>query len=282
MELVSDWAGVELQETAMYGLRQYEGGARLLSHVDRIKTHAVSLIVNVAQENLASPWPVEIFDHGDRLHEITMEAGDLVYYESAKNLHGRNRPLTCKPGGCRFVNLFAHYRPIDDGDAWHKNLLDQENRPPPLVEGEVDFDHHSAACRRLRNNSSSMNHVINNVLGVGTVRCNDKRLGSFLSPTLFRARKAEDLFRWWKATADPHPIGFDGNDEAVYGDVARDLPPPQQEDPTQIDPVDDKAYDDDDEEEDDNFDDGVDCDDETSEEKVEVKKKDFYGLCDSG
>jgi hypothetical protein len=283
MELVNDWAGVELQETAMYGLRQYERGARLLSHVDRIKTHALSLIVNVAQDNLASPWPVEIFDHGDRLHEITMEAGDIVYYESAKNLHGRNRPLTCKPGGCRFVNLFAHYRPIDNGDTWHKNLSDQENRPPPLVEGDVDFDHYTTACRRLCNNSSGINDVTNNVQGVGTVRCNDKRLGSFLSPTLFRARKAEDLFRWWKATADPRLIGFDDNHEAVYGDVARDLPPPQQGDPTQIDPVDDVGDDgyDDDDEEDDNYTDVVDCYDDTSDERVEVKNKDFYGLCNS-
>merc|ERR1711865_1090574 len=60
--LVSAWSGVEVEQTSMYGLRQYQGGARLLSHVDRKPTHAVSLIVNIAQNNLANPWPVEVFD----------------------------------------------------------------------------------------------------------------------------------------------------------------------------------------------------------------------------
>ena len=45
---------------------------------------------------MTEPWPVEVYDHGNRLHEILMEPGDVVYYESAKNLHGRNRPLAGK------------------------------------------------------------------------------------------------------------------------------------------------------------------------------------------
>ena len=69
LDLVEAWAGVPVEQTVMYGLRQYETGARLLTHVDRITTHAVSLIVNVAQGNLTEPWPVEVQDHMDRLHE---------------------------------------------------------------------------------------------------------------------------------------------------------------------------------------------------------------------
>ena len=78
--LVEAWAGVPIEQTDMYGLRRYEHGARLLTHVDREATHAVSLIVNIAQGNLTEPWPVEVFDHGDRLHEVIMEPGDIVYY----------------------------------------------------------------------------------------------------------------------------------------------------------------------------------------------------------
>jgi hypothetical protein len=33
--LVSEWAGVPVEQTVMYGMRQYEDGARLLTHVDR-------------------------------------------------------------------------------------------------------------------------------------------------------------------------------------------------------------------------------------------------------
>jgi len=224
MELVSAWAGVEVEETAMYGLRQYETGARLLSHVDRLTTHAVSLIVNIAQENLANPWPIEVFDHADRLHEVTMDAGEIVYYESANNLHSRNRPLTCKKGGCRFINLFTHYRPVQDGGDWYKNLADMPNRPPPLVKGQVDFDARESACVFF-NETDADDYGVNgdNVLGVGKVKCEDRRLGPYLSPTLFKAQEADDLFRWWKAAANPHLIGFDKNKEPVYHPAAAAL-----------------------------------------------------------
>lgn len=49
LALVEAWAGVPIEQTLMYGMREYRSGARLLSHVDRHETHAVSLIVNVAQ-----------------------------------------------------------------------------------------------------------------------------------------------------------------------------------------------------------------------------------------
>jgi len=79
-ELVEAWAGVELETTDMYGMREYTEGARLLTHVDRESTHAASLIVNIAQENVSKPWTVEVHDHADRLHEVVMEPGDIVYY----------------------------------------------------------------------------------------------------------------------------------------------------------------------------------------------------------
>lgn len=110
--LVEAWAGVELDTTDMYGLRRYETGAKLLTHVDREATHAASLIINVAQSGMVpgKPWPVEIYDFAGRLHEIDMEEGDIVYYESARCLHGRMQPLY----GDYYVNLFAHYRPVGD------------------------------------------------------------------------------------------------------------------------------------------------------------------------
>ena len=40
---------------------------------------------------------------------MTMEPGELLFYESAKCLHGREVPLN----GDSFVSLFAHYRPRD-------------------------------------------------------------------------------------------------------------------------------------------------------------------------
>jgi len=201
--LVSAWSGVEVEQTSMYGLRQYQGGARLLSHVDRKPTHAVSLIVNIAQNNLANPWPVEVFDHADRLHEVAMIPGDIVYYESAKNLHSRNRPLTCREGGCSFVNLFTHYRPVNDGDQWFSNFDDMPNRPSPLLDGQVDYDQDNTICTL-----SSASQVDEGRIGVGTVDCHDSRLGPHISPTLYKASSAQHLFQWWKATEDPNFIGY--------------------------------------------------------------------------
>lgn len=80
--LVEAWiGGIPLENTDIYGIRRYEDGARLISHVDRINTHAASLIINVAQHGMRQPWYLEIYDHAGRLHEVNMEPGDIVYYE---------------------------------------------------------------------------------------------------------------------------------------------------------------------------------------------------------
>ena len=86
MRLVETWIGgdIPLELSDIYGMRKYTDGASLLAHVDRETTHAVSLIINIAQFGVLKPWTVEIYDHADRLHEIVMEPGDIVYYESAR------------------------------------------------------------------------------------------------------------------------------------------------------------------------------------------------------
>ena len=60
-DLVEAWVGGhELETTDIYGMRVYTKGARLMTHVDRVTTHAASLIVNIAQENVERPWTVEV------------------------------------------------------------------------------------------------------------------------------------------------------------------------------------------------------------------------------
>jgi len=115
--LVEAWSGVKLELTDIYGMRRYEDGARLLTHVDREQTHAASLIVNIAQIAMREPWMLEIYDFAGRLHEVEMDEGDIVYYESARCLHGRMRALH----GKAYINLFAHYRPIGDPNWFMKS-----------------------------------------------------------------------------------------------------------------------------------------------------------------
>jgi hypothetical protein len=84
--LVQTWiGGYELEDTDIYGIRVYTEGARLLTHTDRESTHATSLIINVDQFNMREPWMVEIYDFAGRLHEISMEPRDIVYYEVSIN-----------------------------------------------------------------------------------------------------------------------------------------------------------------------------------------------------
>ena len=140
MELVEAWTGAVLENTDIYGLRRYEHGARLLTHVDREATHATSMIINIAQGDIKKPWPIEIYDFAGRLHEIYMDPGTIVYYESARCLHGRMAPLN----GSYYVNLFTHYRPIGDPEWFLK-----EN-PPGSVEQLMDISDIDIPSRTLQ------------------------------------------------------------------------------------------------------------------------------------
>lgn len=102
--------GIELEPTFFYGMRIYNEGAVLYSHVDREDTHAVSFILNIDQGNLASPWLLRIADIHGAFHNVEVGPGELVYYESARCTHGRPEPLN--GSGAYFVNLFMHYRPV--------------------------------------------------------------------------------------------------------------------------------------------------------------------------
>jgi len=192
---VEKWAGVELENTSLYGLRRYEEGARLLTHVDRINTHAASVIINVAQGNVAKPWTIEVYDHADRLHEVVMEPGDIVYYESAKCLHSRNTPLQGE--GAYYVNMFSHYRPVGDAE-WYMRP-NPEGTPEPLLDvGEC----------RLEGSADEYSQ--------GAVKCDNPAIGPHLSPSVPIATPAtsgRDLFDWWKKVGEVSSEGTVGGND---------------------------------------------------------------------
>jgi hypothetical protein len=101
------FAGVPLVPTAMFGLRSYRAGARLAMHVDRIETHIVSSVIQVAQD-VDEVWPLQL-DVDGRIEEIVLNPGQMVHYEGASTMHGRVTPLN----GRSFTNVFVHYRPVD-------------------------------------------------------------------------------------------------------------------------------------------------------------------------
>jgi prolyl 4-hydroxylase len=68
--------------------------------------------LNIAQD-VNVDWPLQILDHDGKRHEVVMEAGEMVLYESARNIHGRVVPLD----GEYFDNVFVHFRPTK---GWEK------------------------------------------------------------------------------------------------------------------------------------------------------------------
>jgi prolyl 4-hydroxylase len=104
--LLEEWVGMKLQFSAIYGIREYQRGATLKMHVDRIDSHQISAIINVAQQ-VDADWALHICDHKGRVHRVMMAPGDMLFYESARLQHGRPDPLQ----GGYFANIFAHTVP---------------------------------------------------------------------------------------------------------------------------------------------------------------------------
>jgi hypothetical protein len=103
------WAGLRLRPSAMYGIRRYRRGAWLAGHVDQMASHVVSAILNLGQEGPGAAWPLHILDHSGRPHTVTLEPGQMLWYESARLLHGRPTPLEKES----YDNVFVHFRPRD-------------------------------------------------------------------------------------------------------------------------------------------------------------------------
>jgi hypothetical protein len=122
--LVEEWVGMPLEFTALYGIREYYRGSELRKHVDRVSTHVYSVIIQVDRKGLEKEWPLEVYDFDGSVKELEMGAGQLMFYQSAKLVHGRPKPLQ----GDVYANLFCHFRPRDKwefrmepGDQLHKD-----------------------------------------------------------------------------------------------------------------------------------------------------------------
>ena len=119
--ILEDWSGEELQLTSVYGVRVYPDGSMLKRHVDKYQTHIISAIINVDQK-VNEPWPLQIYDDYGILHEVFLEPGEMCMYESARVVHGREKPLN----GDYFANIFIHCKPIfwDEFELsiWEKDM----------------------------------------------------------------------------------------------------------------------------------------------------------------
>ena len=110
---VKEWIpqATSFSRSSLYGIRVYTSGSILATHVDRDPL-ITSAIINVGQD-VDEPWPLEVYDHDGRAHNISMVPGDMVLYESHSVLHGRPFPLE----GRYYANVFVHFKPLFDGEG---------------------------------------------------------------------------------------------------------------------------------------------------------------------
>jgi len=106
------WCGRPIMKSACYGIRVYQPGSYLYNHVDHVRTHVVSSTICV-DHRLRSPWPLYIEDEMGYPHEVSIEPGEMVFFEGARLTHGRPYALD----GDYYANIFVHYTPLD----WNLN-----------------------------------------------------------------------------------------------------------------------------------------------------------------
>ncbi|KAG7374848.1 ankyrin repeat domain protein [Nitzschia inconspicua] len=117
-DAVSEWIPQvdEWIECSMYGIRVYTEGAILNSHVDRLP-QVVSIVINIAQDPYEVTWPLEVIGHDGLAHNVTLQPGDWLLYESHSIIHGRPFPFR----GNYYANLFLHLEPKGHSQLHHQH-----------------------------------------------------------------------------------------------------------------------------------------------------------------
>ena len=130
--ILSEWSGIALKYSTMYGLREYTQGAVLKGHIDRIETHIISAIIHITHSPHNISWPLEVVSWDGERYYINDTDCDMVFYESSKLIHGR--PMAYE--GDSWINAFLHFRP----DPWEgytftpQNVVKTPNAEVPLVD----------------------------------------------------------------------------------------------------------------------------------------------------
>ncbi|MBZ5547985.1 MAG: proline hydroxylase [Acidobacteriia bacterium] len=114
---MEQWSRTALMPTYVYGIRRYLRGATLKVHRDRSSTHVFGATLNIAQQ-VDEPWPLIIEDHLSHKHEVALQPGEMLLYESERLLHGRPKPLR----GEFYAGAFAHYRPCRGEEVARRTL----------------------------------------------------------------------------------------------------------------------------------------------------------------
>jgi prolyl 4-hydroxylase len=85
---------VNLTPSVMYGVRKYHKGSTLDMHTDKFTTHHVGSIIVVDKDlDGQEDWPLHIVNNQGVEDKVYLNVGDIIFYESARLLHGRPNQL---------------------------------------------------------------------------------------------------------------------------------------------------------------------------------------------
>jgi len=133
------WARIPLTPFRGYGLRIYRNTSALYMHLDKASTHVISGILHIDHSIDCQPWPLVIEDLEGITQTVYLNHGDLLFYESAKCLHGRPLPLE----GSWYTSLFLHYSPAGNWPLAEEDWAAQYAIPDhweSVMEGEEYLD----------------------------------------------------------------------------------------------------------------------------------------------
>ena len=74
--------------------------------------------ISQIDQKVDTEWPLTVIDHKGRKDKVYLKKGEMVLYESAKIIHGRQFPLD----GEYFDNLFIHFTIKRDYAKYHAIL----------------------------------------------------------------------------------------------------------------------------------------------------------------
>jgi len=125
---LEEWGNVDLDTQYVYGLRLFRNETTLKMHIDKKGSHAMGFVLHVASsDDYNDPWPFVIEDFHGRTHEILMDPGDVIFFESAKLMHGRPRKLNAS----WYCNVAGHYHPRDKKWNSMNHVKEAEYAVPP-------------------------------------------------------------------------------------------------------------------------------------------------------
>merc|ERR550534_1606045 len=117
--ILEEISGENLKFSILYGLREYRKGAVIKSHTDRVETHIISALIHVYHEPEDAEWEIEVTGFDGKRYRIVDRAGEYIYYESSRLIHGRPDPFQYDS----WVNCFLHFRPA----KWEGYIFTPDN-----------------------------------------------------------------------------------------------------------------------------------------------------------